>query len=139
RARRSGAAGERVPVAVMRVSCRVAVGADDLGVTPGTRSHRVPAVSETSNAYRTVVVGTDGSESSLRAVARAGALAGASGATLVIACAYLPIAADDRELAPARGTLGGDAYQVVGSHPADDTVRTAAEHAGAAGAKKVRT
>ena len=42
------------------------------------------------SAYRTVVVGTDGSESSLRAVARAGALAGATGATLVIACAYLP-------------------------------------------------
>jgi nucleotide-binding universal stress UspA family protein len=29
------------------------------------------------SAYRTVVVGTDGSESSLRAVARAGALDGA--------------------------------------------------------------
>ncbi len=39
------------------------------------------------SAYRTVVVGTDGSESSLRAVARAGALAGACGASLVIACA----------------------------------------------------
>ena len=33
------------------------------------------------SAYRTIVVGTDGSESSLRAVARAGALAGASDAT----------------------------------------------------------
>jgi nucleotide-binding universal stress UspA family protein len=36
----------------------------DLGVNPGTRSHRVPAVSQ--SAYTTVVVGTDGSESSLR-------------------------------------------------------------------------
>jgi nucleotide-binding universal stress UspA family protein len=42
------------------------------------------------SGYRTVVVGTDGSESSLRAVGRAGALAGACDATLVVACAYLP-------------------------------------------------
>ena len=76
------------------------------------------------SAYRTVVVGTDGSESSLRAVARAGAVAGASGATLVIACAYLPSEADDREVARAQDVLGDEAYQVVGSHPAEDTVRT---------------
>jgi nucleotide-binding universal stress UspA family protein len=91
------------------------------------------------SAYRTVVVGTDGSESSLRAVARAGALAGACGATLVIACAYLPAEADDRELAQAQDVLRDDAYQVVGSHPAEDTVRTAAERAGSAGAKDVKT
>ncbi|MGY1803432.1 universal stress protein [Blastococcus sp. SYSU D00922] len=96
-------------------------------------------MSETSSAYRTIVVGTDGSESSLRAVARAGAVAGASGATLVIACAYLPTEADDRELSRAQDALGEDAYQVVGSHPAEDTVRTAAERAGAAGAKNVKT
>jgi nucleotide-binding universal stress UspA family protein len=99
----------------------------------------VRAVSETGNAYRTVVVGTDGSESSLRAVARAGALAGACGAALVIACAYLPTEADDRELARAQDVLRDDAYQIVGAHPAEDTVRTAAERAGAAGAKDVRT
>jgi nucleotide-binding universal stress UspA family protein len=108
-------------------------------VTRRTRSHKVRAVSETSNAYQTVVVGTDGSESSLRAVARAGALAGACGATLVIACAYLPTEADDRELARAQDVLRDEAYQVVGSHPAEDTVRTASERAGAAGAQKVRT
>jgi nucleotide-binding universal stress UspA family protein len=99
----------------------------------------VRAVTETSNAYRTVVVGTDGSESSLRAVARAGVLAGACDATLVIACAYLPTEADDRELARAQDVLRDEAYQVVGSHPAEDTVRTAAEHAGAAGARSMRT
>jgi nucleotide-binding universal stress UspA family protein len=99
----------------------------------------VRAVSETANAYSTVVVGTDGSESSLRAVARAGALAGACGATLVIACAYLPTEADDRELARAQDVLRDEAYQIVGSHPAEDTVRTAAERAGAAGAKDVKT
>ena len=91
------------------------------------------------SAYRTVVVGTDGSESSLRAVARAGALAGATGATLVIACAYLPAEADDRETAKAQDVLREDAYQIVGSHPAEDTVRTAQERAGKAGAKNVKT
>ena len=106
-------------------------------MTAATRSHRVPAVSEA--AYRTVVVGTDGSESSLRAVARAGALAGACGATLVIACAYLPSEDDDRELAQAQDVLRDDAYQVVGSHPAEDTVRTAQERAAKAGAGEVRT
>ncbi|WP_409331635.1 universal stress protein [Trujillonella humicola] len=91
------------------------------------------------SGYRTVVVGTDGSESSLRAVARAGALAGACGAQLVIACAYLPDEADDRELSRARDVLGDEAYQVVGSSPADETVRTAAERAASAGAGRVRS
>jgi nucleotide-binding universal stress UspA family protein len=96
-------------------------------------------VSESTNAYRTVIVGTDGSESSLRAVARAGAIAGACGATLVIACAFLPSVDDDREVSRAQDVLGDEAYQIVGSHPAEDTVRTAAERANAAGAKQVKT
>jgi nucleotide-binding universal stress UspA family protein len=96
-------------------------------------------VSESANTYRTVVVGTDGSESSLRAVARAGAIAGACGATLVIACAFLPVEDDDRDVARAKDVLGDEAYQIVGSHPAEDTVRTAAERANAAGAKQVKT
>ena len=91
------------------------------------------------SAYRTVVVGTDGSESSLRAVARAGALAGACGATLVVASAHLPTEVDDRELSRARDVLRDEAYQVVGSHPAEDTVRRAADAARAAGAGEVRT
>ena len=90
-------------------------------------------------AYRTVVVGTDGSDSSLRAVARAGTLAGACGATLVVACAHLPSEEDDRELARARDVLRDEAYQVVGSHPAEETVRRAGEAARAAGAGEVRT
>ena len=91
------------------------------------------------SAYRTVVVGTDGSESSLRAVARAGALAGACGATLVVTCAYLPPEVDDRELSRAQDVLRDEAYQVVGSHPAEDTVRQAGDAARAAGAGEVRT
>jgi nucleotide-binding universal stress UspA family protein len=90
------------------------------------------------SSYRTIVVGTDGSDSSLRAVARAGALAGATGATLVVACAYLPDG-DGRENARDSDVLGEDAYQIVGSHPAEDKVRTAAEKAQAAGAEKVKT
>lgn len=96
-------------------------------------------MSEPVNACSTVVVGTDGSASSLRAVARAGALAGARGTTLLVACAHLPSETDDRELARARDVLGDEAYQVVGSHPAEKAVRAAAERAFAAGAVDVRT
>jgi nucleotide-binding universal stress UspA family protein len=88
-------------------------------------------------AYRTVVVGTDGSETSLRAVDRAAALAAQAGATLVIACAYVPAA--EKDIARDRDILGPEAYQVVGSAPADDSVRTAAERAAAAGATKVES
>lgn len=91
------------------------------------------------SSYRTIVVGTDGSETSLRAVARAGALAGATGATLVIACAYLPDDGDSRESSRAGDVLRDEAYQIVGSHPAEDKVRTAAEKAHSAGAKNVKT
>lgn len=88
--------------------------------------------------YQTVVVGTDGSDSSYHAVDRAAALAGTADATLVIACAYFP--ANDREVDKAADELGDDvAYQVVGSTPAEDTVRTAAERARAAGASKIDT
>lgn len=90
------------------------------------------------SAYRTVVVGTDGSDSSYRAVDRAAAIAADSGATLVIACAYHPARAED--VAKAQDSLGSDvAYQVVGSTPAEETVRTAAERAKRAGATKVDT
>lgn len=88
------------------------------------------------SAYRTVVVGTDGSQSSLRAVHRAGALAGACGARLVVVCAYLPSRADDRALRRAQDEPGETA-QVVGSAPAEDTVRAAAEEAVSAGAGEV--
>ena len=87
------------------------------------------------SAYRTVVVGTDGSETSFGAVDRAAALAADSGATLVIACAYLP----DKVDTSAQDQLGEDAYQVVGSAPADDTVRRARDRAAAAGATDVQT
>jgi nucleotide-binding universal stress UspA family protein len=87
-------------------------------------------------AYQTIVVGTDGSDSSYRAVDKAGALAAATDATLVIACAYQP--ASQRDVDQAQDELGSDvAYQVVGSAPAEDTVRTATERARRTGAKKI--
>lgn len=86
-------------------------------------------------AYRTVLVGTDGSPSSFRAVSTAAALAGATGATLVLACAYLPMRESERSVAADR--LGDLAYKVSGSTPADDALRAAREHAVAAGATDV--
>jgi nucleotide-binding universal stress UspA family protein len=89
-------------------------------------------------AYRTVVVGTDGSDSSFLAVDRAARIAMDSDATLVIACAYHPARQDD--VTRAQDELGDDvAYQVVGSTPAEDSVRTAAERARSAGATKIDT
>jgi len=41
--------------------------------------------------YSTVVVGTDGSQTSLRAVERAADIAGVSVARLVIVCGYEPV------------------------------------------------
>lgn len=89
-------------------------------------------------AYQTVVVGTDGSDSSYLAVDRAARIAADAGATLVIACAYHPARADD--VAKATDQLGADvAYQVVGSSPAEESVRTATERARKQGAIKIET
>ena len=46
---------------------------------------------------------------------------------------------DDRDAARAQDALGDEAYQIVGSHPAEDTVRTAGERASKAGAQKIKT
>jgi nucleotide-binding universal stress UspA family protein len=89
-------------------------------------------------AYQTVVVGTDGSDSSYLAVDKAAKIAADSAATLVIACAYHPARPEDVDRATDQ--LGSDvAYQVVGSTPAEDTVRTAAERAKKQGATKIDT
>ncbi|MEU8699943.1 universal stress protein [Streptomyces sp. NPDC048680] len=88
-------------------------------------------------AYRTVMVGTDGSESSLAAVEGAARLAAVCGAELVIACAYVPMRGP--ELALAQDQLGAEAYQVVGSAPAEDTLRIAKGRALAQGAVNVRS
>jgi nucleotide-binding universal stress UspA family protein len=90
------------------------------------------------SAYKTVVVGTDGSDTSLAAVDRAASLAADAGATLVIACAYFP--RSEKSVGAEQDVLGPeDAYQVVGSAPAEDTLQTARDRAAAKGAKSVET
>jgi nucleotide-binding universal stress UspA family protein len=86
-------------------------------------------------SYSKVLVGTDGSASSFRAVERAAALAGDAGATLLIASAYQPLSERDR--GRALSELGEDAYKVMGANPAEDALRDAEAIATKAGAKKV--
>jgi nucleotide-binding universal stress UspA family protein len=88
-------------------------------------------------SYKTVLVGTDGSPSSFRAVERAAAVAGDAGATLLIVSAYAPM--PDRDQRRAADALGEEAYKVVGSHPAEDILREAGDLANKAGADKVDT
>jgi nucleotide-binding universal stress UspA family protein len=85
--------------------------------------------------YDTIVVGTDGSETSYLAVERAAKLAADADATLVIACAYFPEKPDTHT----QDVLGDEAYQVMGSAPADDSVSRAKDRAAKAGATKIET
>lgn len=88
-------------------------------------------------SYQRIVVGTDGSDTSLRAVDRAGALAADSSAQLIIVCAYEPASRD--EVNAAADALKDDAYQVVGSAPAESVLRGAADRARSGGANKIDT
>lgn len=83
-------------------------------------------------AYRTVVVGTDGSDSSMRAVERAAQIAGPD-AKLIIASAYLPQHEDGR----AADALGHESYKVSGTAPIYAILQDAKERAHGAGAKNV--
>jgi nucleotide-binding universal stress UspA family protein len=83
--------------------------------------------------YRTVVVGTDGSESSLRAVDRAATIAAESDAKLIIATGYVAQADDLR----AADVLGAEGYKVRGNAPIYAMLHDARDRAKAAGAKKI--
>lgn len=87
------------------------------------------------SSYRNVVVGTDGSSPSLRAVERAAEVARDSAAHLVVVCAYTP--SSEREVEKAQDELGAEAFQVVGSAPAEDTLREATDRARGAGATEI--
>jgi nucleotide-binding universal stress UspA family protein len=89
------------------------------------------------SSYTKVLVGTDGSPSSYRAVEKAAALAGDTGATLIIASAYQPLSERDR--ARATQELGEAAYKVMGANPAEDALREAKDLATKAGATKIET
>jgi nucleotide-binding universal stress UspA family protein len=84
------------------------------------------------SAYRTVVVGTDGSDSSFRAVDRAAQIAGED-AKLIIASAYLPQHEDTR----AADALRDESYKVSGTAPIYAILQDAKERAHNAGAKNV--
>ncbi|HVQ86285.1 MAG TPA: universal stress protein [Mycobacterium sp.] len=84
------------------------------------------------NSYRTVVVGTDGSDSSMRAVDRAAQIAGAD-SRLIVASAYLPHHDDTR----AADALRQESYKVSGMAPIYAILQDAKERAHAAGAKNV--
>jgi nucleotide-binding universal stress UspA family protein len=88
-------------------------------------------------SYQKIIVGTDGSTTSLLAVDRAGAIAGDSSAELIIVCAYEPAGRD--EVRAASDALKEDAYQVVGSAPAESVLRDAVDRARSGGASKVET
>ncbi|HEV2890009.1 MAG TPA: universal stress protein [Frankiaceae bacterium] len=80
------------------------------------------------SSYTRVLVGTDGSETSYKAVDRAAAIAKAAGARLLIVSAYRPLS--QREQQEAAQQLGPEAYKVIGSHPAEDVLREACDRVG---------
>lgn len=73
--------------------------------------------------YRTVVVGTDGSDTSLRAVEAAADLTGSMGAQLLVVCAHHPMPARDQ----ARFTAGMDdtRFRVTGTEAAQSALDAA--------------
>ena len=89
-------------------------------------------------AYSTIVVGTDGSETSFRAVDRAAILARDAGATLVIACAYVPATASDSNTtrtSSGRTCLPGRRHRARRRHRA----HAPRDRAAAPGATKIET
>ena len=83
--------------------------------------------------YSTIVVGTDGSDSSMLAVERAATIAGVFNAHLIIGCAYYE---SEEE---ASKTLRKDSIVVLGDDPAQRNLDKAAEAARKAGATNITT
>jgi len=101
------------------------------------------------SAYQTLVVGTDGSDSSLRAVDRAAAIAAENDAKLIIAMAHLPHVekggwsrpprpdrVNDRDLR-SEDALGGAGYKMHGDAPIYEILREASDRAKDAGARDI--
>jgi nucleotide-binding universal stress UspA family protein len=83
--------------------------------------------------YKVIVVGTDGSDTSLRAVDRAAAIAADSGAKLVVASAFL----GEQRGGTDPDQLHDDQYRTQGNAPVYDMLRRAASRARDAGATDV--
>ncbi|MDR7329244.1 universal stress protein [Corynebacterium guangdongense] len=86
-----------------------------------------------SEYYKKIVVGTDGSKSSMLAVERAAKIAAAFDATLIIGCAYYENKDD------ASKTLRQDSVTILGDEQAQQNLASAEEAARAAGAGTVET
>ena len=86
------------------------------------------------STYKVVVVGTDGSESSFRAVDRAAAIAAENDAKLIVASAYLP---EEQRHSGEPDQLKGEEYKTQGNAPVYGMLREAADRARAAGATDV--
>ena len=86
------------------------------------------------SGYTTIVVGTDGSDSSLRAVDKAGQIAAGSDAKVVVATAYFPQSEDQR----AADVLKDEGYKMAGNAPIYAILREAKDRAVQAGAKNSR-
>ena len=86
-----------------------------------------------SENYSKIVVGTDGSKSSLLAVERAARIAAAFDATLIIGCAYYESKEDASE------TLRQDSVTILGDDPARENLDKAADAARAVGATSIET
>lgn len=85
--------------------------------------------------YRTIVVGTDGSDTSLRAVDKAAAIAADAGATLIVASVYSTKRRDPA--APDPDQPGREDYRTVGDAPVYELLHDAAGRAKQAGARDV--
>lgn len=83
--------------------------------------------------YNKIVVGTDGSKSSLLAVERAAKMAAAFDATLIIGCAYY----ENKE--EASKTLRQDSVTILGDDTAKANLSAGREHAEKFGVKSIET
>lgn len=83
--------------------------------------------------YNKIVVGTDGSKSSLLAVERAAKMAAAFDATLIIGCAYY----ENKE--EASKTLRQDSVTILGDDKAKANLSAGREHAEKFGVKSIET
>src|SRR3954451_17918090 len=86
--------------------------------------------------YSTIIVGTDGSDSALKAVEQAAEIAGALSARLIVVCAYHPLTAKEQSILAA--TVGPTSmYQVAGTDAATAVLATAEQRATDSGAADV--
>jgi nucleotide-binding universal stress UspA family protein len=89
------------------------------------------------SAYRSIVVGTDGSSTATVAVRHAAGLAAAFGARLTVVCAFDPDAAPDRD--EGTGVPPDLRWRLTGAAQADEHAAAARSLAQSAGAAEVGT